>query len=455
MPWPRRASSRGGADPEEAPVTTAVLSATATGEEFVEPTGRHCAGCGRGFGESPHTRPTLESDRAARCAQSCFHPLDDDVRPRQHFSADPNDDPSHCFEHCNPVDVPRSLTPVRPVLYTVVLHGHLPLAPPHVDAYAYRTITVPELDLNLGLGQARFHQQQPNPAFLRRLGSSVRQCNRGPKALHSTATRPAIGHHQDIGGLDVGGLHQRVHDWDGAILRQHPADVESGTGWRGGTHAADEAQLVRRQMPGPYDDTGRTMPVTPNEFGGLAPVEPLGAEHSSSRDAGEYGVAAGPQPRGSGTRSCRQRRIIWYIHVAVDGAVPRAELIGRQATATYRLPSEKWPLIHARTLAAASDSDRSRGSSYPQAYSRRLCGLWSMNRRNHAHVPHSRRLRQGPACRSKPGPVVREDLEVHAAHATGRVARRLRPPSPACRRRPPRWSGTAPRWTPRSAAPSG
>ena len=37
-------------------------------------------------------------------------------------------------------------------------------------------------------------------------------------------------------------------------------------------------------------------------------------------------------------------------------------------------------------------------------------------------------------------------------HRSGR--RRVRRPSPACLRRPPRSSGTAPRWTPRSAAPS-
>ena len=30
---------------------------------------------------------------------------------------------------------------------------------------------------------------------------------------------------------------------------------------------------------------------------------------------------------------------------------------------------------------------------------------------------------KGPGCRSRPGPFVREDSEVHAAHATGRVAR--------------------------------
>ena len=74
-----------------------------------------------------------------------------------------------------------------------------------------------------------------------------------------------------------------------------------------------------------------------------------------------------------------------------------------------------------------------------------------------AHHVHQASCRHEKARRARtPGfPVVELGLRspCHPCHRSGRP--RVRRPSPACRRRRPRWSGTAPRWMPRSAAPSG
>ena len=59
-----------------------------------------------------------------------------------------------------------------------------------------------------------------------------------------------------------------------------------------------------------------------------------------------------------------------------------------------------------------------------------------------------------PGSQREPGFLVEPGLRspCRPCHRSGRP--RVRTPSPACRRRRPRWSGTAPRWTPRSAAPN-
>src|ERR1700722_13805598 len=55
-------------------------------------------------------------DRAARCSELAADPFDDHFWPREHFGADPDDRPSHRFEQRDPVDVPRPLISIGPML---------------------------------------------------------------------------------------------------------------------------------------------------------------------------------------------------------------------------------------------------------------------------------------------------------------------------------------------------
>lgn len=125
--------------------------------------------------------PTVDVlDGASSGAQLDSDALDDDPRARQHFSAHSNHRPTHGLEQRDAVDVPGSLTSVRPMLDAVVLNRDFLFAPSHVDPDERVTEFVEKLDLSFRRRQPSSDQQQPHSTLLGRLRTPVDQFQCGP-----------------------------------------------------------------------------------------------------------------------------------------------------------------------------------------------------------------------------------------------------------------------------------
>ena len=143
-------------------------------------------------GKNFATRPTLG---AAQIGQPAARSLaidssDDYVGAGEHLGADADHRPTRLLQQGDPLDVPRSLPCVGPVLHAVVLDRDLPFPPAHVHAHAHASPAVSELDLSLRARQPRVDQDQSQPGFLRRFGPAVDEA-RDVRSAVARRGRPA------------------------------------------------------------------------------------------------------------------------------------------------------------------------------------------------------------------------------------------------------------------------
>lgn len=137
--------------------------------------------------------------------------FDDDLRPRHHLRTHSDDNPTGTFEQCDSFDVPRPLSTIAPVLDTVVFDRDFPFPPTHVDANA----KLAKLDLSFGGRQATADQDEAQSAFLWRLRATISQFEAPTQFRHAASSAVAINQFAHRGGLDCGGVQQRIQDRNG------------------------------------------------------------------------------------------------------------------------------------------------------------------------------------------------------------------------------------------------
>ncbi|VEG51509.1 Uncharacterised protein [Mycolicibacterium aurum] len=292
---------------------------------------------------------------------------------------------------------------------------------------------------------ATFHCRQPMSTRIRRSRNSICVSGRGrpprtrisrtlvscgdsapPSTRSSTprsrATPPSAGmcsrNCSDARRRDAGGVHQRVDDRYRLFGGSRAADVECGAGGRRRVDAADHAHLVGHEAPRASDDPRCRMPVGANDLRRCARVDPLGAEHRCGGQAAER--RTGGQPGGLGSDTCGEFHVPRNVDVAIDSGVVTSESAPGEPSAADRHAAEKG--VHAATVGTRTDE------SGPRA---RISG------RSCAQAPRWGQ-RKAPVRQAHRGFFVKGLRSPYRpCHRSGRP--RVRTPSPACRRRRPRW----------------
>lgn len=211
-----------------------------------------------------------------------FDALNNRIRPRQHLGTDSDDRPAGRFQQGDPLDIPRPLISVLPVMDAVILNSDLPLTPPHVDPHAQ----IPKRDLRLRLWKSGAYQQQPHPRLLRRLRTAVGQLQRGPQPPNAASSGVPVGHSDDVCGFDTRGIEQCVEDRYRLGSGQAATDVESGAGRGRHAHSPDRAHLVISQLIAVHNDASLPVPIGAHDLRGRGRVEPFGAEYRGGGKAG-------------------------------------------------------------------------------------------------------------------------------------------------------------------------
>lgn len=169
---------------------------------------------------------SAHSHRSTRLPQSVPHSRDDHLRPpTQLLRVHPHHHPPELGEPFHPLDVPRALTFVRPVMFAVVLDEPLPPPPAQVRTGEDAAAAILDRYLCLRCGQPSTDQDEASACLRWGFGTGIHQRHDVTQRRESTFAPMASGHRGNLRRAS-GVVAEGVEDLDGAINGQPSAQVE-------------------------------------------------------------------------------------------------------------------------------------------------------------------------------------------------------------------------------------